>query len=258
MPAESGAVDRGATTIPLGDTASRDGPSRRPNDVYPADSLPMVENGWPCLFRTPTARCQHGCMTPEADGFTELLQAHARGDEAALDQLFPKVYDELRQMARGRMRHERPDHTLSATELVHEAFFRLVRLDRVDWKSRAHFLAIASQAMRNVLLDHADHRGAQKRGGGERLLTLDRVDIPNDVPGDDVLALCEALQRLEQREPRQARVVECRFFGGLNLDETAEALAISPATVSRDWTIARAWLHAELAVSADQRRAEQT
>jgi RNA polymerase sigma factor (TIGR02999 family) len=189
-------------------------------------------------------------MSPDANGFTELLQAHARGDETALDRLFPKVYDELRQMARGRMRHERPDHTLGATELVHEAFFRLVRIDRIDWRSRAHFLAIASQAMRNVLLDHAEHRGAQKRGAGARPVTIERLEIPNDMPADDVIALCEALQRLEKLEPRQARVVECRFFGGLNLDETAEALGISPATVSRDWTIARAWLHAELAASA--------
>ena len=189
-------------------------------------------------------------MSSDAHGFTELLQAHAQGDETALDRLFPKVYDELRQMARGRMRHERPDHTLGATELVHEAFFRLVRLDRIDWRSRAHFLAIASQAMRNVLLDHAEHRGAQKRGGGDRPVTLERVDVPDDAPVEDVLALCEALQRLEALEPRQARVVECRFFGGLNLDETAEALGVSAATVSRDWTIARAWLHAELADAA--------
>ena len=197
-------------------------------------------------------------MSSDANGLTELLQAHARGDETALDRLFPKVYDELRQMARGRMRHERPDHTLGATELVHEAFFRLVRLDRIDWRSRAHFLAIASQAMRNVLLDHAEHRGAQKRGGGERPVTLERVDVPDDVPGDDVLALCEALQRLEALEPRQARVVECRFFGGLNLDETAEALGVSAATVSRDWTIARAWLHAELADASTSSPASDT
>jgi RNA polymerase sigma factor (TIGR02999 family) len=195
-------------------------------------------------------------MSSDAHDFTELLQAHARGDEAALDRLFPKVYDELRRVARGRMRHERPDHTLGATELVHEAFFRLVRLDRIDWQSRAHFLAIASQAMRNVLLDHAEHRGAQKRGAGARPVTLDGIEIANEVPGDDVLALCEALQRLEQMEPRQARVVECRFFGGLSLDETAEALGVSAATVSRDWTIARAWLHAELADASAQRTTE--
>jgi RNA polymerase sigma factor (TIGR02999 family) len=186
-------------------------------------------------------------MADDSADVTELLQAHARGEAGALDRLFPKVYDALRQMARGRLRHERVDHTLSATELVHEAFFRLVRLDRLDWKSRAHFLAIASQAMRNVLLDHADNRGAQKRGGGARPVTLERVDVPNELPRDDVVALCEALERLEQLEPRQARVVECRFFGGLKLDVTAEALGVSAATVSRDWTIARAWLHAELA-----------
>jgi len=185
-------------------------------------------------------------MSSDAEGITELLHAHARGDEAVLDRLFPKVYDELRQMARGRMRHERADHTLSATELVHEAFFRLVRLDRIDWKSRAHFLAIASQAMRNVLLDHAEYRGAQKRGGGERAVTLERVDVPNELPDDDVLALCEALRRLEQREPRQARVVECRFFGGLTEDEIAEALGVTVRTVQRDWVKARMLLQREL------------
>ena len=193
----------------------------------------------------------------DPQSFTELLQAHAGGDESAFERLFPKVYDELRQMARGRMRHERVDHTLGATELVHEAFFRLVKLDRIDWKSRAHFLAIASQAMRNVLLDHAEHRGAQKRGGGARPVTIDRLDVPNELPNDEVIALCEALEQLEKLEPRQARVVECRFFGGLNLDETAAALGVSAATVSRDWTIARAWLHAELASTAT-RSIEQT
>src|SRR5688500_7009146 len=119
-------------------------------------------------------------MSSDVNGLTALLQAHARGDETALDRLFPKVYDELRQMARGRMRHERPDHTLGATELVHEAFFRLVRLDRIDWRSRAHFLAIASQAMRNVLLVYAEHRGAEEPGAGARPVTLERLEVPND------------------------------------------------------------------------------
>lgn len=178
---------------------------------------------------------------------TLLLQAHRAGDATALDRLFPYVYDELRQIARGRLRHERPDHTLGATDLVHEAFFRLVRLDRIDWRNRAHFFAIASHAMRNVLLDHAVHRGAQKRGGGGQPITLDRLNVAGDVPDDALLALCEALEELERLEPRQARVIECRFFGGLNLDETAEALGVSAATVSRDWTVARAWLHARLA-----------
>jgi RNA polymerase sigma factor (TIGR02999 family) len=186
----------------------------------------------------------------DQQSFTELLQAHASGDESALERLFPKVYDELRQMARGRMRHERADHTLGASELVHEAFFRLVRLDHIDWRSRAHFLAIASQAMRNVLLDHAEHRGAQKRGGGARPVTIDRIEVADDLPDDEVISLCEALERLEKLDARRARAVECRFFGGLNLDETAAALGVSAATVSRDWTIARAWLHAELADAA--------
>jgi RNA polymerase sigma factor (TIGR02999 family) len=189
-------------------------------------------------------------MPSDGHDFTELLRAHTSGDEAALDRLFPMVYDELRRMARGRMRHERADHTLGATELVHEAFFRLVRLDRIDWRGRAHFLAIASQAMRNVLLDHAEHRGAQKRGGGVQAVTLERLEVADDMPTDEVIALCEALQRLEELEPRQARVVECRYFGGLSLDETADALGVSAATVSRDWTIARAWLHAQLAERA--------
>lgn len=183
----------------------------------------------------------------ETHDLTELLRAHAAGDRTALDRLFPRVYDELRRMARGRMRRERADHTLGATELVHEAFFRLVRLERIDWRGRAHFLAIASQAMRNVLLDHAEHRGALKRGGGARPVTLERVPIADVAQEEELVALCEALARLEQLAPRQARVVECRFFAGLSLDETAEALGISAATVSRDWTIARAWLHAQLA-----------
>src|SRR5687768_9016396 len=135
---------------------------------------------------------------PDAPDLTELLQAHARGDQAALERLFPKVYDELRQMARGRLRHERPDHTLGATELVHEAFFRLVRLDRIDWRGRAHFLAIASQAMRNVLLDHAVQRGARKRGGGARPVTLERLEVAGEVRPEELIALCEALERLER------------------------------------------------------------
>ena len=185
-------------------------------------------------------------MPIDAPDLTELLRAHASGEPGALDRLFAQVYDELRRMARGRLRHERADHTLGATELVHEAFFRLVRLDRIDWRGRAHFLAIASQAMRNVLLDHAVQRGARKRGGGARPVTLERLEVAGEVRPEELIALCEAIERLERVEPRQARVVECRFFGGLSLEETAAALSVSTATVSRDWTIARAWLHAEL------------
>lgn len=177
---------------------------------------------------------------------TTLLLAHAAGDAGALERLLPRVYDELRRLARGRLRHERIDHTLAATELVHEAFLKLVGLERVDWQDRAHFFAIASRAMRNVLVDHAVRRAAVKRGGGENAITLDEREGATELPVDDLIALSDALGRLERLDERQARVVECRFFGGLSLEETAAALQVSPATVSRDWTFARAWLHREL------------
>src|SRR5690606_10166993 len=150
-------------------------------------------------------------------------------------------------MARARLRRERPDHTLAPTDLVHDAYLQLIPSTGIDWQNRAHFFAIASRAMRNVLVDHAVRRSAAKRGGGQQALALDESSGATETPLDDLIALGDALARLEQLDPRQARVVECRFFGGLSLDETAEALAISPATVSRDWTFARAWLHRELA-----------
>lgn len=184
-------------------------------------------------------------MPPAHEDVTELLRAHAGGDPHALDRALPAIYDELRRIARARLRDERAGHSLAPTELVHEAYFRLVRLERIDWRSRAHFLAVASRAMRQVLLDHADRRDADKRGGGMRAVTLERVPLAHD-DMQETSALCEALTRLEELEPRQARVVECRFFGGLSLQETAEALGVSEATVSRDWTVARAWLHAQL------------
>ena len=181
---------------------------------------------------------------------TQLLRAHADGEPGALDRLLPRIYDELRGIARARLRRERPDHTLAPTDVVNEAFLKLLPLDGVDWKSRAHFFAIASRAMRNVLVDHAVRRNAQKRGGGTRAVPLDELEPASEVPLDELVALGDALAKLEQIDARQARVVECRFFGGLGLDETAEALGISPATVSRDWTFARAWLHRALAAHA--------
>src|SRR5262245_38839106 len=186
---------------------------------------------------------------------TVLLQAHVAGDATALERLLPRVYDELRRIARARLRRERDDHTLSATELVHEAFLKLLPADGVDWRSRAHFFAVASRAMRNVLVDHAVRRNAAKRGGGEAPLPLDEADAATERSLDDLIALSDALARLEQLDARQARVVECRFFGGLSLEETAEALNTSPATVSRDWTFARAWLHRELAPAPNSAQA---
>ena len=186
---------------------------------------------------------------------TALLRAHAAGDADALTQLLPRVYDQLRRIARVRLRRERDDHTLSTSEVVHEAFLALMPLDRVEWQSRSHFFAVASRAMRNVLVDYAERRGAAKRGGGVRALSLDEL-IEGQAPAaerpiEDLLALNDALGRLEALDARKARVVECRFFGGLSLDETAEALGSSPATVSRDWTFARAWLHRELAAAGE-------
>jgi RNA polymerase sigma factor (TIGR02999 family) len=196
----------------------------------------------------------HSELSPATEtgaDLTGLLRAHAAGDPDALGRLLPRVYDELRRIARARLRRERADHSLSTAEVVHEAFLELVPPGRVDWQSRAHFYAVASRAMRNVLVDHAARRGTAKRGAGARPLPLDDILAEQvaaaERPLDDLLALNDALARLEAVDPRKARVVECRVFGGLSLDETAEALGSSAATVSRDWAFARAWLHRELA-----------
>lgn len=184
---------------------------------------------------------------------TALLRAHVAGDPDALGRLLPHVYDELRRIARRRLQHERADHTLSTSEVVHDAFLALLPMDRVDWQSRAHFFAVASRAMRNVLVDHAVRRRAVKRGGGVPAAALhelleERIGA-DERPLDDLIAINDALARLEQIDERKARVVECKFFGGLSLEETAEALGTSPATVSRDWTFARAWLNQELSAN---------
>lgn len=182
---------------------------------------------------------------------TQLLEAHAGGDREALNRLFPLVYDEMRRIAHGRLRSERSDHTLNTTALVHEAYLKLVGLERMNWQNRAHFFAIASQAMRNVLVSYAVRRKADKRGGGQQRVTLDEERLVAEHRLDDLLHLNQALEQLEALDERQARVVECRFFGGLSIDETAHALGISPATVSRDWTMARAWLTRILGASSD-------
>lgn len=181
---------------------------------------------------------------------TRLLRSHAAGDRAAFSELLPLVYEELRAIAGKRLSGERPDHTLGATALVHESWMKLVRLDHLDWSNRAHFFAIAARAMRQVLLDHAIARNAQKRGGGVAPVTLDNIEIGREVPIVELIALEQALRKLESLDERQARVVECRCFGGMSIEETAEALGVSTATVSRDWTFARAWLARELSSDA--------
>lgn len=186
---------------------------------------------------------------------TRLLQAHAEGDPAALGELLPRVYDELKRLARARFRGERPGHTLQPTALVHEAYLELARLDRIRWQNRAQFFALAARAMRHVLADHAVARRAAKRGGDRQPVPLAEVELAGETPSVDLFALRQALDRLEAIEPRQVRVLECRLFGGLSIDETAEALGISAATVSRDWTFARAWLAHQLGGAADGARA---
>ena len=164
-----------------------------------------------------------------------------------MEDMFPLVYDELRRIAARAMRGERSDHTLCTTALVHEAWLELSKLTRIQWQNRAHFLAIAAQAMRRVLVDYAVARRRLKRGGGQVVESLDADAVAIAVEqADDMLALDEALQRLTVMNARLARIVECRFFGGMSVEETADALDISPATVKREWATARAWLNREL------------
>ncbi|MEZ4386919.1 MAG: sigma-70 family RNA polymerase sigma factor [Candidatus Krumholzibacteriia bacterium] len=185
-------------------------------------------------------------MDERAD-LTRLLHDATGGDTEARERLLALVYDELRGIAGRQLRSERPGHTLSPTALVHEAYLKLNRLDRLDWQNRAHFFAIAAGVMRRVLVDHAVARKRQKRGGGVTPLPLDEgLQVP-DVTLDQVLVLDDLLRTLEAREPRHARIVELRFFAGLTIEETAAALEISPATVKRDWALLRAWLRRELA-----------
>jgi RNA polymerase sigma factor (TIGR02999 family) len=167
-------------------------------------------------------------------------------DRQSLDSLLPAVYQELRRLAAGYIRRERPGQTLQPTALVHEAYLRLMK-DRPDrWQNRAHFCAIAAHSMRQILIERARARGAQKRGGAQPCVTFDEALVAGGGQSFDVLALEEALQRLAELDPDQARIVELRFFGGLTVEETAEALSISPATVKRHWAVARAWLAREL------------
>ena len=177
---------------------------------------------------------------------TVLLHQAAGGDDLARDRLVPLVYDQLRAMAGRQLRLERPDHTLSPTALVHEAYLKLARLDQLSWRDRAHFFAIAAGIMRNVLVDHAVARKRQKRRGAQKLLPLDEgLEVP-DVTLEQVLVLDDLLRTLADRNERHARIVELRFFGGLTIEETAAALDVSPATVKRDWQLLRAWLQREM------------
>jgi len=186
---------------------------------------------------------------PQSDEFTRLLAELSQGGRDAFDRLFPLVYDQLRRIARRRLRLEPMGHTLTTTALVHETYLELADADGIPWTGRAHFFAVAARAMRRILVDHAVRQRAQRRGGAPERVALDEIALAADQPSEDVLSLDEALQRLEATRSRHARIIECRFFGGLSIDETAEALGVSPSTVKREWTMARAWLNRELSPS---------
>ena len=180
---------------------------------------------------------------------TSLLIDWSNGDKAALDKLVPLIHEELRRLARHYMSRERLDHTLQTTALVNEAYLRLVNRKSVHWQNRAHFFAIAAQVMRSILVDHARAHAYQKRGGGARKIELDEAMIVSQERAAEVVALDEALTELAAFDPQQSRIVELRFFGGLTIEETAEVLNISPATVKREWGTAKAWLYRELSKS---------
>lgn len=184
-------------------------------------------------------------MPSDSTSITLLLNDLQGGSPEALDRLLPLVYDELRAVASRHLQGERPDHTLQATALVHEAFLRLVDQREVTWQNRAHFFGVAAQLMRRILVDYARKANAAKRGGGKLVPLEEGMEIPVDEPSD-LLRIDEALDTLAQMDPRQARVVELRFFSGLTVEETAEAMGISPATVKREWAAAKAWLEHEL------------
>jgi RNA polymerase sigma factor (TIGR02999 family) len=192
----------------------------------------------------------------DARPLTRLLSDLSAGQAGASERVLPLVYDELRAMAARHMRRERPGHTLQATALVHDAFLTLVDQTRVQWQDRAHFFAIASQAMRRILVDHARARAAAKRGGGAGHAPLDRAGTValadrGALSLEDLLTLDRALEELAAFDPHQARIVELRYFGGLTIEEAAEVLHISPATLKREWSMARAWLHRRLTGGAD-------
>jgi RNA polymerase sigma factor (TIGR02999 family) len=185
-------------------------------------------------------------MADVSGNITELLAGYARGDKEVLDKLMPIVYDELRRQASRYLRREQAGHTLQTTALIHEAYVRLVDQRHVQWQNRAHFFGIAAQMMRRILVDHARTKKRVKRGGSDVKVSLADATIPVKQRDLDVVALDEALNRLAEIDEQQSRVVELRFFSGLTVEETAEVMGISPATVKRDWSMAKAWLHREL------------
>jgi len=185
-------------------------------------------------------------MPAKPQNVTELLVGWSEGNKEALDALLPLVYEELRRQAARYLRKENPGHTLQTTALIHEAYLRLIDQKHVRWQNRAHFFGIAAQLMRRILVDHARSKKRAKRGGSDIKVSLSEATLKTPAQDLDIVALDEALQRLAKMDEQQSRIVELRFFSGLSVEETAEVLSISPATVKRDWSMAKAWLHREI------------
>jgi RNA polymerase sigma factor (TIGR02999 family) len=188
--------------------------------------------------------------TPKQHEITQLLAEWSDGNQSALDELYPLVYDELHRLARRYMSREREGHTLQTTALINEAYVRLVDQRNVHWANRSHFFAISAQIMRRILIDHARRHAYAKRGGGAQQVSLDEAAIVTRTAGAELLRLDEALKSLAEMDPRRSQVVELRYFGGLNNEEIAGVLNISENTVTRDWNMARAWLHRQLSESS--------
>lgn len=203
----------------------------------------------PGFTRSSASRTADFCYArrmPVQPNITELLAGYGHGDKEALDRLMPLVYDELRRQAARYLKREQAGHTLQTTALIHEAYVRLVDQRNVQWQNRAHFFGIAAQLMRRILVDHARTKKRAKRGGSDVRVSLGDVNLAAKDQDLDVVALDEALNRLAKIDEQQSRVVELRFFSGLTVEETAEVMGISAATVKRDWSMAKAWLHREL------------
>ncbi|HEY7095366.1 MAG TPA: sigma-70 family RNA polymerase sigma factor [Terriglobales bacterium] len=198
------------------------------------------------LFDPPLRAKEQPPVDSSAADVTVLLEQLAQGNQQAGDRLIPLVYDELRRIAGRYMRREKADHVLQTTALVHEAYLKLVEQRSVEWQGRTHFYAIAASLMRRILIDDARKRIRAKRGGGQSPVMLDEALVYSPGRSSELLEIDGALQRLAEIDQRQAKVVELRFFAGLSVEETAEVLGISPKTVKRDWSVARAWLHGEL------------
>ena len=188
--------------------------------------------------------------SPSKEDVTQLLVAWGNGNQAALDKLMPLVHEELRRLAHYYMRRERPGHTLQTSALVDEAYLRLIDQKNVHWQNRAHFFAISAQLMRRILVDHARSHHYAKRGGGAHKVSLDEAMMVSREPGPHLIALDEALTSLADIDPRKSEIVEMRFFGGLSVEETADALKLSPRTVMREWSMAKAWLYRTLSNEA--------